>query len=120
MILPVKVYTPFSRMETEGVMVKAEREEEGVAVLAEGEGGVEMKSGRRGRSGKRTFERVAVENSYRVVPMPVREKAESREDVAVEASSVSEEEEVVSEPVEEEEEVVSEPVEEEDDGRRVG
>lgn len=63
MVLPVKVYTPFSRIETEGVMVTAEREEEGVAVLAEGVGGVEMKSGRRGMSGKRTFERVAVENS---------------------------------------------------------
>lgn len=62
-VLPVKVYTPFSRMETEGVMVKAEREEGGVAVLAEGVGRDEMKSGMRGRSGKRTFERVVVENS---------------------------------------------------------
>ena len=102
-------------METEGVMVKAEREE-GWAVLAEGVGGGEMKSGWRGRSGKRTFERVAVENLERVVPMSAREEAESREDV-VEASSVSEGEEVRSEPGEEEEEVRSEPGEEKEEVR---
>lgn len=62
-VLPVKVYTPFSRMETEGVMVKAEREEGGVAVLAEVVGRDELKSGLRGRSGKRTLERVVVEIS---------------------------------------------------------
>lgn len=62
-VLPVNVYTPFSRMETEGVTVKEVGEEGGVVVLAEGVGGVGVKSGWRGRSGKRTFERVVVENS---------------------------------------------------------
>lgn len=61
-VLPVKVYTPFSRIETEGVMVLKAGEEEGVAELAEGLEGVGVKSGGSGRSGKRTFERVVGEN----------------------------------------------------------
>lgn len=43
-VLPVKVYTPFSRIETEGVTVIKAGEEEGVAELAGGFEGVGVKS----------------------------------------------------------------------------
>ena len=78
MVLPVKVYTPFSRTETEGVRVgergeeeEEEEEEEGMAV----DGAMLEESVGSGRSGNRALERVVVEKSGMAVATPAVEEA---------------------------------------------
>lgn len=119
MVLPVNVYTPFSRTETEGVRVEAGEEYEGVEV----DGAMLAEEGERGRSGKRALERVVVvESSDMAVASSAAEGVGEGEDSVeeVETRSGAEEEYVGSEPEPEKMSGGEEDEKEEEEGWRAG